>query len=441
MPPLDRHLLRWLRPGMHVKRWLGLLMLGVAVMGLGIAYLLREAYLTYTFPGIAYYLTLQFIPRYLRGVLFILLSCWLLLTAIWKLNRSLLAPFLEPDSGGLIADRIYNHHARQRGPRVVAIGGGTGLSTLLRGLKAHTSNLTAVVTVADDGGSSGRLRREMGVLPPGDLRNCIAALAEAEPLMRDLFQYRFSEGSGLEGHSFGNLFIVAMSGVTGNFEEAIRATSRVLNVRGQILPSSLANLSLTALTEDGESIHGESRISDAGKPLREIFIEPADARAYPEAVEAIREADLIVVGPGSLFTSILPNLLVRDLQQALLDSHAVKVYVCNVATQHGETDTFTVADHVRVLERHIGRRVFHHVLANNNVSDHLPAAWHSQPVVVNGASAHEPRLVVADVIDEGKRYRHDPEKLARALMQIYYGRSPAQPQAVLEPAEVRERTA
>jgi len=410
---------------MHVKRWLGLMVLGVAIMGLGISYLLREAYLTYTFPGVAYYLTLQFIPRYLRGILFVGMSGWLLLTAVWNLNRALLAPFLDSNHGDRIADRIYNHHARQRGPRVVAIGGGTGLSMLLSGLKEHSSNLTAIVTVADDGGSSGRLRREMGVLPPGDLRNCIAALAEAEPLMRSLFQYRFSEGSGLEGHSFGNLFIVAMSGVTGNFEEAIRATSRVLNVRGQILPSTLANVSLTALTDTGERIHGESRITEAGRPLREIFIEPADARAYPEAIDALAEADMIVVGPGSLFTSILPNLLVDDIREAITASEALKVYVCNVATQRGETDSFTVADHIRVLERHLGRRLFHHVLANNNVSESLPPTWHSQPVSLNGAGAHEPRLVVADVISEDNRYRHDPQKLARALMRIYDGRSPA----------------
>lgn len=420
---------------MHVKRWLGLLMLGVAVMGLGIAYLLREAYLTYTFPGAAYYLTLQFIPRYLRGILFVGLSCWLLLTAIWNLNRSVLAAFLDPKAGIRIADRIYNYHSRQRGPRVVAIGGGTGLSMLLRGLKEYTSNLTAVVTVADDGGSSGRLRREMGVLPPGDLRNCIAALAEAEPLMRDLFQYRFSEGSGLEGHSFGNLFIVAMSGVTGNFEEALRATSRVLNVRGQILPSTLANVSLMALTEDGDRIHGESNITETGKTLQEIFIEPADARAHPEALEAIREADMIVVGPGSLFTSILPNLLVREIQDALHESEALKVYVCNVATQHGETDAFTVGDHVQTLERHLGRKVFHHVLANSNVTDRLPDTWHSQPVVLNGTGRSEARLIVADVISEENRYRHDPQKLARAIMEVYYGRSPTATQTSAEQAE------
>ena len=418
----NRQLLTWLRPGMHVKRWLALLMLGVAIMGLGISYLLREAYLTYTFPGIAYYLTLQFIPRYLRGILFMALSSWLLLTAVWKLNRSMLAPFLEHGGGSGIADRIYNHHTRQRGPRIVAIGGGTGLSVLLRGLKGYSSNLTAVVTVADDGGSSGRLRREMGVLPPGDLRNCIAALAEAEPLMRDLFQYRFSEGSGLEGHSFGNLFIVAMGAVTGNFEEAIRATSRVLNVRGQIVPSTLADVRLAAITDSGEWVQGESNITLAGQPLREIVIEPADAKAHPEAVAAIREADMIIVGPGSLFTSILPNLLVREIRQALYQSPALKVYVCNVATQHGETDAFTVSDHVRAIERHLRRSVFHYILANDNIVSELPEEWHSVPVELNGVVGHDPRLMTANVISEENRYRHDPQKLAWALMQLYYGK-------------------
>ena len=204
--------------------------------------------------------------------------------------------------------------------------------------------------MADDGGSSGRLRRELGILPPGDVRNCIAALADAEPLMTRLFQYRFSEGSGLEGHSFGNLFIVAMSGVTGNFEEAMRTTSRVLAVRGQILPSTLANVTLYARTEDEETIHGESNITERGAAIREVYLQPGNAQANPEAIRAILNADLIVVGPGSLFTSVLPNLLVDGIRQAIAVSSALKVYVCNVATQHGETDSFEVSDHFRVLE-------------------------------------------------------------------------------------------
>ena len=255
--------IKWFYLGMHIKRWLLLVLVGVAIMGLGFSYLLREAYVSYTFPTSVYYITLQFLPRWFRGLLFIGGSIGVILFAFWRLNNSLLSAFVRRSSDESLVNILYNHRYLSRGPKIVAVGGGTGLSTLLRGLKEYSGNLTAVVTVADDGGSSGRLRRELGILPPGDVRNCIAALADAEPLMTKLFQYRFSEGSGLEGHSFGNLFIVAMSGVTGNFEEAVRATSRVLAVRGQILPSTLANVTLSAHTEDEEVIHGESNITDS----------------------------------------------------------------------------------------------------------------------------------------------------------------------------------
>ena len=244
----DSDLFKWFLPGMHIKRWLLLMVVGVAIMGLGLAYVLREAYLSgFSFPSFVYYITLQFIPQVARGVLFMSVAVSLILFAIWKLSHSLLSAVMpNRTQDERLVNIIYNQRFLRRGPKIVAIGGGTGLSTLLRGLKEHTGNLTAIVTVADDGGSSGRLRRELGVLPPGDVRNCIAALADAEPLMTKLFQYRFSQGSGLAGHSFGNLFIVAMSGVVGNFEEAVRQTSRVLAVRGQIMPSTLANVTLCA---------------------------------------------------------------------------------------------------------------------------------------------------------------------------------------------------
>ncbi|HEY8491979.1 MAG TPA: YvcK family protein [Dehalococcoidia bacterium] len=420
---LDASFLKWFYPGMRIKRWLILLMLGVALMGLGIAYFLREVYVSYTFPREVYYLTLQFLPREARGALFMTVATGLILFSVWQLNRSLLSAFMPPGREESLVNIIYNHRYLRRGPRIVAIGGGTGLSTLLRGLKEYTGNITAVVTVADDGGSSGRLRRELGILPPGDVRNCIAALADAEPLVTKLFQYRFSEGSGLEGHSFGNLFIVAMSGVTGNFEEAIRETSRVLAVRGQIMPSTLANVTLCARTDDQETILGESRITESGRRIQEVFLEPPNVQAYPEAVQAILDADMIVIGPGSLFTSVLPNLLVEGIRKALFASPAPKVYVCNVATQHGETDSFSVADHLATLERHVGKRLVDVVLANSNVSDTLPREWRSEPVRVDGAAAvNGARLLLADVISEENRYRHDPKKLAAALMRIYYER-------------------
>jgi uncharacterized cofD-like protein len=418
----DPDFIKWLYFGMHIKRWLLLLLLGVAAMGLGLSYVLREVYVSYTFPGFVYYLTIQFLPRYARGALFITGSMGLMLFAIWKLNSSLLSAFIRPGREESLVNIIYNYRYLSRGPRIVTIGGGTGLSTLLRGLKEHTANLTAVVTVADDGGSSGRLRRELGVLPPGDVRNCIAALADAEPLMTRLFQYRFSEGSGLEGHSFGNLFIVAMSGVTGSFEEAVRTTSRVLAVRGQILPSTLANVTLSARTEDEETIHGESNITKRGGAIREVYLQPGNAQANPEVIRAILNADLIVVGPGSLFTSVLPNLLVEGIRQAIAVSSGLKVYVCNVATQHGETDSFAVSDHFRALMRHTGRNLFDYVVANSNVCEPLPDAWHSEPVRVDDLALDGARVITADVVSVENRYHHDPKKLSDALIRLYYQR-------------------
>jgi uncharacterized cofD-like protein len=419
----DPDFIKWLYFGMHIKRWLVLLLLGVAIMGLGLSYMLREVYVSYTFPDFVYYLTLQFLPRYARGALFIAGSMGIMLFAIWKLNSSLLSAFIRPGRDESLVNIIYNYRYLSRGPRIVAIGGGTGLSTLLRGLKEHTANLTAVVTVADDGGSSGRLRRELGVLPPGDVRNCIAALADAEPLMTSLFQYRFSEGSGLEGHSFGNLFIVAMSGVTGSFEEAVRATGRVLAVRGQILPSTLANVTLSARTEDEETIHGESNITERGSGILEVYLQPSGVQANPEVIRAILNADLVVVGPGSLFTSVLPNLLVDGIRQAITVSSALKVYVCNVATQHGETDSFTVSDHFRALTKHTGRNLFDYVVANSNVREPLPDAWNSEPVRLDDDLALDgARVLTADVVSVENRYHHDPKKLADTLIRLYFQR-------------------
>lgn len=430
----DHSVLKWLYPGMHIKRWLVLLSFGVALMGLGIAYVLREAYLSYTFPGIFYYITLQFIPRWARGLLFMALSVSTVGIAIWKLNESLLYAFVRPDSRSSMAETIYQKRILGRGPRIVAIGGGTGLSMLLRGLKQHTSNLTAIVTVADDGGSTGRLRQEFGVIAPGDLRQCISALAEAEPLMSRLFQYRFAEGSGLQGHSFGNLFIVAMAEVTGNFETAIHETSRVLNVRGNILPSTLEDVTLSARTHDDEVVHGEHNITERGTGIRELYLNPSWAEAHPDAMRAILDADIVVIGPGSLYTSVLPNLLVEGIRKALAQTEALKVFVCNVATQHGETDGFSAADHLEVLERHAGGKLIHAVIANNNIATALPEAWHSSAVTIarNGDARYLEgvSLVEADVVAEENRYRHDPQKLAATILRLYDGRDVTVPGAV-----------
>lgn len=312
-------------------------------------------------------------------------------------------------------------------PKVVAIGGGTGLSTLLRGLKAHTPHLTAIVTVADDGGSSGRLRRELGVLPPGDFRNCIAALADDEALITQLFQYRFGQGNGLNGHSLGNLFITALAGVTGSFERAILEAGRVLAVRGRILPSTLEDVTLVADVRASAApdkapalarVQGESLIPKAGQPIERIFLRPEGVRAYPEAVRAILEADLIVAGPGSLFTSVLPNLLVDDIRRAVGASSALKLYVCNVATQPGETDGFDVGQHMHALERHVGRGLFPAVLANNNMlAGPVPPGM--QMVALYDPSGAGYRVMAADLVDSAACWRHDSAKLARQVLHYY----------------------
>ncbi|HJP41092.1 MAG TPA: gluconeogenesis factor YvcK family protein [Dehalococcoidia bacterium] len=423
---LEHNSLKWLYPGMHIKRWLVLLLLGIVLMGLGGAYLLKEFYLSYDYPGWVQEATLQFMPRWSRGVLFIAVSLGTVGLAVWKLNQSLLYAFVRPDTDKSVAEAIYEKRVRGRGPRVVAIGGGTGLSNLLRGLKPHSSNLTAIVTVADDGGSSGRLRREFGVVAPGDIRQCIAAMAESEPLMSNLFQYRFSEGTGLEGHSFGNLFIVAMTEVTGNFETAVHEASRVLNVTGSILPSTLEDVTLSARTHEDELVHGEHNITERGGAIRELYLNPPSAAAHPDAIKAILDADIVVIGPGSLYTSVLPNLLVEGLRKALEATSALKVFVANVATQHGETDGYSVSDHVEVLERHAGKHLFDAVIANINIEPNLPEAWHSAPVTLQGGGGEHlkgVRVVEADVISEDNRYRHDQEKLAAAIMRVYDSRA------------------
>jgi len=418
---------KWMYIGLHIKRWLVLLVLAVAIMGLGFAYLLREAYDTFTFPHWADEATLQFIPRWGRGALFLSVASVLTLFAAWRLNRSLASALVPSGSESDIVDLVYQRRTLERGPKIVAIGGGTGLSNLLRGLKRYTGNLTAIVTVADDGGSSGRLRRDRNVIPPGDIRNCIAALAEAEPLVTELFQHRFDEreGDAIGGHSFGNLFITAMADVTGSMERGIAETSRVLAVRGQIIPASLADVTLNARLRDGTIIRGESRIPDSGEPPVEVFIEPADAPAHPKAVRAIQDADLIVIGPGSLYTSILPNLLVPELGRALFESKGHRVYISNVATQAGETDGYTAADHVAALQRHLGRPdVAQVVLANSNLpAEPLPEEWRSTPVTAPGdADYGGARLVLLDIVDHDRRYRHDGERLASAVMRLYYER-------------------
>ncbi len=414
--------LKWLRPGMHVKRWLALLLVGILCLSLGVAYIMTHLYRTQPFPESAYWVTLQFVDRRLRGLLFLAVGAIFAGVALWRLSHSLLAPLLPPSGQDGLADIVYRYRQLGKGPRIVAIGGGTGLSTLLRGIKAYTSNITAIVTVADDGGSSGRLRRELGVLPPGDFRQCIAALAEAEPLVTELFQYRFDQGEGLNGHSFGNLFIAAMSGITGNFERALHESSRVLAVRGKILPCTLEGVVLCAKLDDDSTIEGESQIPHGPAPIKRVYLRPADAPAYPEALKAIEEAELIVIGPGSLYTSIMPNLLVEDITQAIKAARGRKVYVCNVATQPGETDGYKARDHVRTLQEHFGKNLFDYVVINDRVVP-MPPEWHVDslgggPEALAGLGV---RVITADVVEEERPTRHNPQKLAQVLLSLVPG--------------------
>lgn len=418
-----RDLTRWLAPGLGIKRWFFLILAGITLSGVGTAIFLYDVYHTdfanQTWATILAYASLSFLPRFLRVLIFGGLGVGLVAYGIWGLNRSLLRPFIRP--GYTVVDELANYRRRDRGPRIVAIGGGHGLATLLRGLKVYTRNLTAVVTVADDGGSSGRLRESFGILPPGDIRNCLAALSNDEQMLTQLFRYRFSGEAGLDGHSFGNLFITALADITGSFEGAIAESGKVLSVSGRVLPSTLHDVRLVAdmqlpSTLTQVRVQGESSIPKMAGRVRRLWLEPNDAPAFPPVLKAILNADMIVVGPGSLYTSLLPNLLVQDLLGALRASRALKLYICNIATQAGETDMFSVYDHVRALEEHIGESLFDIILCNDNHVGNL--SEDSQWVLIDEKTLTDSRVHCADLADESHPWRHDSSKLAKKLIEI-----------------------
>lgn len=418
---------------MGVKRWLLVLAASSIVTGMGFVYLLLFAYRSGMMPASLYNsLTLGFLPLPWRVLLPLILGLLLTAIATIRLGANLLEPFRRP--GDSLAASLYFHSRRGRGPQLVAIGGGTGLPSLLRGLKEFTSNITAIVTVADDGGSSGRLRQELGVLPPGDFRNNLAALSDDEALMTQLLQYRFGAGvkqngrGELQGHAFGNLLLAALTGITGSFDEALLAAERVLALRGRVIPSTLEEVALVADVEvetetGGQTIRrvvGESAIPKSGQRILRVYLEPAGVRAYPAAVRAILQADLVVLGPGSLFTSILPNLLVAGIPEALHRTRAYTVYVCNLATQPGETDRFTAADHVDVLVRHLGEEWLDFVIANDNLR--LPEGSPGNTILVEPVwpprRRGHMRLITADLLDEKRPWQHDSEKLAAVLKSL-----------------------
>lgn len=416
---------RWLRPGTGVKRWLVVVFLGELLLAVGGALALRSFLREVASEGpagtVTSIATLQFLPVEVRSVLLLGAGLVVFLYGCWRLIAVLLGTF--PARPEPLLELIYQKRSLARGPRVVAIGGGTGLSTLLRGLKETTSNITAVVAVADDGGSSGKLRDELGIPPVGDIRNCIAALADTEPLMRRLLQYRFPQertvAGGLSGHAFGNLLIAALSDIEGDFEEGVRQSNRVLAVRGQVVPAAPEALILHAELADGTALVGESQIA-AARGIRRVWITPDGVSASAEAIQAIATADLIVLGPGSLYTSLLPSLLIPDLRAALGRATCLRVFVANVATQVGETEGYTLAEHLAALAAHGLGELVDVVVANDNFRARVPANYPATAVRIDlPPDGSRPRIVLRDVVADDNAHHHDPRKLAATLMQLH----------------------
>ena len=421
------HLLKWLYPGMKMKRWLFLFAIGVMMFSLGGAIAINYEYLgrieeeifmfIYRTVGSYNYMLTKFV-----GLLILLVGAAIMMFSTRSIIRSIIAVII-PDRSEKIVDLIYQERKLGRGPAVTVIGGGHGLSVLLRGIKSSTNNVSAVVTVADDGGSSGRLREELGIIPPGDLRNCLVALADTEPLMEKLFQYRFEGNTALAGHSFGNLFIAAMNEVTGDMETALKESSKVLAVKGRVIPASKEHVRLDAVMTDGTVVEGESQIPEAHKKIRRVQLFPKDVPAVPAALDAIESADAIILGPGSLYTSIMPNLLVDGVAHALKNSKAVKIYICNVLTQPGETDGYTAAQHAKAILEHTGNGAIDYVLVNSTpIPEEMWRGTGATPVEIDEdkINALGCGLIKADLMSTRDAGRHDPEKLCAAVMKIIY---------------------
>ncbi len=407
-------ILRWLKPGINIKRWLLMMLVGLLCFSFFLSLQIdakngqENVSLPFSFSN----------TIYLR-VLLLIAGITLTGYGFYRFYHSLMRPFIKP--GTTVLDTLSSYQKKEKGPRIVTLGGGNGLATLLRGLKQYSHNLTAVVTVADDGGSSGQLRQNLGILPPGDIRNCLTALSSDEELLTQVFQYRFGDRAGVNGHSLGNLLISALTDITGSFEEAVAESGRVLAIRGRVLPSTLHDVNLVAEIESKEkqeiiNIAGESSIPLAEGKIRRLWIEPSNPLPYPPAVQAILGANLIVLGPGSLYTSILPNLLVPGVVEAINSSKAIKFFVCNVANEHGETDGYRCIDHVRVIEQHLSDIHFDVIICNNNFDPKLPAGveW----VMPDAQLEEQYSIYYASLVDKEYPWRHDYQKLAEVIMDL-----------------------
>jgi uncharacterized cofD-like protein len=417
-------------PGL--KRWILFIMVGIILIVFGVFLVL--GYHPITVSGLFLREVMEHaadvLPHRISGLLVIVGGLLVVVLAIARMTVYVVGAYL-PEDRESIPDVLYRRQFLGRGPKVVVIGGGTGLATLLKGIKQYTNNIAAIVTVGDDGGSSGRLRQEFGVLPPGDIRNCITALADEEKLVTELFRYRFGAGqvganSGLEGHSFGNLFLAAICAITGgDMVQAVKVAARILNSRGQVIPSTLTSINLVAQMKDGQIIKGESHIAAAQGQIEKLKIEP-EAHATPEAIAAISEADLIIIGPGSLYTSVIPNLLVEGIGGAILASHASKVYVCNIMTQAGETIDYSVSDHILAILSHANvppkgaPNIMQTVLVNDQKPDvnadspFKPVVFDKEKVSQLGVAVLSAPLLSTD--PASPLYLHDPQKLAQVIM-------------------------
>ncbi len=406
--------LKWLYPGMLIKRWIFLSVFGILMISMGFVIVIFERS-----PE----------NKAIAGLV-IILGILAVIIAVKRILRSFMAVLSpEPErTDNTLVEKIYQKRILEKGPKIVVIGGGTGLSTLLTGLKQKTSNITAIVTVADDGGSSGRLRDEFDVLPPGDIRNCLVALADSEDLLSSLFQFRFTKGEGLHGHSFGNLFITALSRVTGDFAKAIKESSKVLAIRGNVFPATLQKVKLIARRKDGRETIGECNIrEDKGSPIDKLMLMPEDCDATRESVEAIRQADAIVLGPGSLYTSVMPNLLIKGIREAIINADVPKIYICNVMTESGETDHYSVSDHVRAIVKHTLDDVVNYCVANiTRIPEDLYEKYEAEdkfPVRLdekdeNWLEQEKIELVKARIAGVKEFVRHDHIKLSDVIIDI-----------------------
>ena len=418
---------RWFTPGIGVKRWGLLIILGSMLIGLGFAVVVLDMYRntpdTWYLPVVAF-LSLRFLSRPIRALIFGLGGVLMIIIGVWGINRTLLKPFLRP--GKHLVDTVSQFQKLDKGKKIVVIGGGTGLSSLLRGIKKYTSNITAIVTVADDGGSSGELRRRIGILPPGDIRSCLAALSNDEELTTQLFQYRFGEEAGLNGHSLGNLLITALTDLTGSFEEAVAESGRVLAVQGKVFPSTLHDVRLVAQVQMEDTnkevkVRGESEIPRRGGKIKRVWLEPNNPLAFPPTLQAILNADIIIVGPGSLYTSIIPNLLVPDISEAIRASRGLRFLICNVATQPGETEGYTCGDHIKAIEKIIGKGIFDVVICNDNCNGRLPADI--EYVCIDDELDKDYPIYSANLSDTEAPWRHDSTKLASVILDLYNERT------------------